>query len=162
MTSEDSVASMWAAFVAACPGLANEGTPYSSWHFCDNPRDADELAELVLLGRKRATTGALWSYEAEGEPLPQAGDLSVVTDWSGRARCVIRTTSVDIIPFHAVTAEFAAAEGEGDGSLAYWRAAHEAAFSRELAEGDRVPEPDMPVVCECFEVVFPIDTEEAR
>ena len=51
--------------------------------------------------------------------------------------------------------EFAAAEGEGDGSLAYWRDAHWAAFSREFAAAGRSPSPDMPVVCERFEVVFP-------
>ncbi len=33
----------------------------------------------MLDGRKRATAGALWSYEAEDEPVPQVGDFSVIT-----------------------------------------------------------------------------------
>ena len=127
---------------------------HSAWHFCDNQADADELAELVLTGRKRATASALWSYEAEHEPLPRVGDFSVITDWSGNARCVIRTTAVEVVAFAAVSAEFAAAEGEGDGSLEQWREAHWAAFGRELAPSGRTPEPDMPVVCERFDVVF--------
>jgi len=53
-----------------------------------------------------------------------------------------------------VTEEFAATEGEGDGSLAFWRAAHWAAFSRELEGSERSPQPDMPVVCERFEVAY--------
>jgi uncharacterized protein YhfF len=145
---------LWAAFVEARPELAGPETRYSAWHFCDNQADADELVELVLAGRKRATAGDLWSYEAEDEPLPRPGDLSVVTDWSGAGRCVIRTTSVEVVPFEEVSEDFAAAEGEGDGTLAFWRRAHWAAFSRELEGGERAPRQDMPVVCERFELVF--------
>ncbi len=154
MANSESVTAMWSALASARPDLTTEGTVYSAWHFCDNESDANELADLVLAGTKRATAGLLWSYEAEGEPLPAVGDLSIVTDWEGQARCVIRTTSVEVIPFEAVSPEFAAIEGEGDGSLSYWREAHEAAFTRELAGANRTFEPSMPVVCECFEVVL--------
>jgi len=155
----ESVEAMWSALAEAQPDLVDEHTAYSVWHFCDNESDADELVELVLAGRKRATAGLLWSYEAEGEPLPQVGDLSVVTDWGGRARCVIRTISVEVIPFQSVTPEFAAIEGEGDGSLEYWRTAHRAAFERELADTGGTFGPEAPVVCECFEVVFGNSTQ---
>ena len=149
-----SVEMMWSAFLAARPELAGPDAGYSAWHFCDNKSDADELAELVLSGRKRATASVLWSYEVEGEPLPQVGDFDVITDWDGRARCIIRTTSVEVTAFDEVSNEFAAAEGEGDSSLSYWREAHWAAFTRELEAIGRAPELGMPVVCECFEVVF--------
>jgi uncharacterized protein YhfF len=145
----------WAAFIEARPELAGPDTPHAAWHFCDNQADADELVELVLAGRKRATAGALSSYEAESEPLPRPGDLSVITDWSGAGRCVIRTVAVEVVAFEDVTEEFAATEGEGDGSLAYWREAHRAAFSREFEGTGRSLQPDTPVVCERFEVVFP-------
>ena len=149
------VEELWAAFAAARPDLAGPATTFEAWHFCDNQADADELVELVLAGRKTATAGALWSYEDEGEPAPQPGSLSVVTDWSGAGRCVIRTVAVEIVPFDEVSPEFAAAEGEGDLSLAFWREAHWAAFSREFEGTERSPAPDMPVVCERFEVVYP-------
>ncbi len=123
---------MWCAFIAASSGGVAPQSPYSVWHFGDDQRLADRLAELVRRGVKRATAGALWSYEDEGEPVPKAGDLSVVTDWEGRARCVVRTTAVEIVAFDRVTPEFAAAEGEGDGSLEHWREAHWAFFTREL------------------------------
>ena len=35
------------------------------------------------------------------------------------------------MPFSEVDADFAATEGEGDGSLAYWQRAHKAFFGRE-------------------------------
>jgi uncharacterized protein YhfF len=151
-----SVEEMWAAFRAQLPDAAGPHATYLAWHFCDNQADADELAELALAGRKRATASPLWSYEDEEEPVPRAGDFSVITDWSGAARCIIRTTSVEIVAFDEVSEEFAATEGEGDGSLAFWREAHWAAFSRELEGIGRSPQPDMPVVCERFEVVFPV------
>lgn len=154
MRGAESVEIMWAALAQARPDLVSEQTAFSVWHFCDNESDANELVELVLAGQKRATASLVWSYETEGEPLPRVGDLSVVTDWSGQARCVIRTTAVEVVGFQSVTAEFAATGGEGDGSLDYWRRAHQAAFGRELSAAGITLDPDAPVVCECFEVVF--------
>ena len=96
----------------------------------------------------------MWAYEHEGEAVPCVGDFSVVTDGSGVARCVIRTTSVAIVAFDEVDEQFAYDEGEGDRSLEYWREVHWAYFVRELAGMGRVATPDMPVVCERFDVVF--------
>ena len=155
----DSPKAMWDAFLASAAG-SPEADSYTAWHFCDTLGPADALAELVRTGRKRATTAALWSHELTGEPLPRPGDLSVVTDWSGRARCIIRTTSVEIVAFSEVGEEFARAEGEGDGSLAWWRRAHWDYFTRVLASLGRLPEDDMPVVCERFEVVYGASKEQ--
>lgn len=131
-----------------------------SFHFDDNERSADELARLVLSGTKRATAGLLWSFEAAGVPPPKPGDLSIVTDWSGAPQCVIETTGVELVPFDQVSAEFAATEGEGDGSLAYWQAAHQAYFGRECGRLGRQAAPDMPVVCERFRVAWRGDGNE--
>jgi uncharacterized protein YhfF len=144
----------WSAFVAAHPEEAAPESPYSVWHFGDDQRMADDLAELACRGIKRATAGALWAYEAASESVPKVGDLSVVTDWSGQATCVVRTTGVETVAFEDVTPEFAAAEGEGDGSLERWRQAHWDFFARELRELGKTPRLDMPVVCERFEVLF--------
>jgi len=151
----DSVTTMWAAFVASDPSVAAEDAPYSSWSFCGGGPLADELVQLVLDGRKKATAGALWSYEHDGDDLPRPGDYSVITDRAGIARCVIRTTQVDVTPFCDVDEAFAAAEGEGDLSLEHWRDGHWGYFTEELAGFGRAAEQDMPVVCERFEVVFP-------
>ena len=88
-------------------------------------------------------------------PIPKPGDLSVVTWWNGQPVCVIKTTRVEIRPYDEVDADFAASEGEGDGSLAYWREAHWRFFSRECERIGRTLDPKMPVVCERFEVVHP-------
>lgn len=120
----------------------------SRWSFGDNPKLADELLALVLAGKKTATCGALWQYEADGTPMPKPGELSVVLDGSKTPRCVIETTEIEIKPFDKVDAQFAHDEGEGDQSYAYWRKAHEAYFRRQGPFS-----PDMLVVCERFRLI---------
>jgi uncharacterized protein YhfF len=147
------VAAFWAEFSRQVGGV-DVALFYEASCFGDSESLAEELAGLVLSGRKRATAGALWSFEAEGKRLPRLGDLSVLTTWNGTPLCVIRSTRVQVMPFDAVPAAFAAAEGEGDGSLDFWRRAHRAYFGRECARIGRSFSADMPVCCEHFELVW--------
>lgn len=116
------------------------------WAFGDSPELADELLALVLAGSKRATCSSLASCEAD--IMPSVGEISVILDGAGVARCVIRTTQVDVMPFEQVSEDFARAEGEGDLSYEWWRDAHEAYYRREGSWA-----PGMKVVCERFELV---------
>jgi uncharacterized protein YhfF len=116
--------------------------------FGDNPALADKLLALVLAGRKTATCGAQRDFGPGGAPMPAVGRRDVVLDGRGRPAAVIETLEVTQRRFDEVDANFAAAEGEGDGSLAYWRRGHEAYFARN---GGFVP--DMIVVCERFRLV---------
>lgn len=146
---------MWAAYRAVNPHAGDE---YETWAYGDDP---DRLAELTRAGVKTATAGAGVWYEIEDEPMPQVGEYSVILNSRGEAVCVIRTTKVYTVLFCEVTAEHAYKEGEGDRSLAYWRQVHEDFFRAELAEAGLTFSPDMPVVCEEFEVVFPVSFEGA-
>ncbi|MEL7974255.1 ASCH domain-containing protein [Isoptericola sp. F-RaC21] len=128
--------------------------PPPAWSFGDSPELADELLALVLDGVKTGTAAAVWEYEAADEPLPRKGDLSIVLDGAGVPRVLIRTTQVETVPFAEVTAEHAAAEGEGDRSLADWREGHERYWRRTLAQIGREFDPTMPVVCERFKVLY--------
>lgn len=143
----------WKNFTAAC-GPASEGRLYEVFSFGDNQPTADALADLVLRDSKRATASLLRTDEADGKRPPQAGDLSIVTSWSGRPLCVIETRSIEVVPFHRVTADFARAAGEGDGSLAYWRQGHLECFTRECSGAGRQFAEDMLVVCERFDVLY--------
>jgi uncharacterized protein YhfF len=69
---------------------------------------------------------------------------------------VLRTADVEIRPFGEVDADFAAAEGEGDGSLDYWRAAHWSYFTRRREILGRTPSQRMPVILERFDLVYPV------
>ncbi|KZN55821.1 ASCH domain-containing protein [Pseudoalteromonas luteoviolacea] len=125
-----------------------------SWHFCDNEKDANECLSLVLAGIKKATSPPLWWYQANKFELPKVGDLNAVTDWGGIASCIIKTVSVDIVPFDEVDATYAFLEGEGDKSLDYWRRVHWDYYHRELADTDFSPTKSMPIICEEFKVVY--------
>lgn len=150
----------WQEFSEATGG-SDEGRFYEAFFFGDREDLANDLAALVLRGTKRATAGAVWSYEAQGKRIPQPGDLSIVTDWSGRPLGVIETQSVEVVPFCQVTADFAAAEGEGDGSLSFWREAHKEYFIRECANAGRTFSEDILVACERFTLVYPAATRAA-
>lgn len=157
----ESAAVMWSEFLASGSPAASSaiGASYSAWQFGHGVEQGDRLLECVLAGPKRATAGALWAYEAEAEPVPVPGDFSIVLDGHGDARCVIRTVSVDIVPFDEVDASFAFDEGEGDRTLGYWRDVHWTYFARELEALGTAATHDMPVVCERFEVVYPVGLE---
>ena len=120
-------AQFWADFCVRT-GISGPMPPITA--FGDPGAEQDELAALVLAGRKRATAGLLADYHAEGVTVPQAGDLEIFTDGSGVPLGVIRITEVRVGPFISVDAAFAADEGEGDGSLAYWLAVHRRFFSK--------------------------------
>ena len=151
-----SVKRIWDDYVAHRPDPSRLSTdPPPAWHFCDNEGDANECAQLVLAGVKRATSPSLWSFESSQEALPRPGDLNIVTDWCGKAVCVIRTTKVLILPLNEITEIHAMIEGEGDGSLEWWRKAHWDYYHQELKGTGYEPQPDMPIVFQEFERVFP-------
>ena len=119
----------------------------------DDVELADELAELIVAGPKRATAGALADYEHAGIPVPQTGTLSIVTDGSGQPRALLRNTDVRVGPFESVEEEFAWDEGEGDRSRQHWLTRHEGYFRRILPLLGLEFSPQMPVVFARFEVV---------
>lgn len=136
------------------PVLPSKYVNCPAWAFGDTPELADELLELVLQGAKTATCSALDAY-GEGDAIPQPGVIEVLLDGAGNPRAAIRIVSVAIRRFDEVDADFAAAEGEGDRSLAYWGAAHKEFFGRS-----GLFRPDMLLVCERFELVERFITSE--
>jgi uncharacterized protein YhfF len=131
------------------------GVPSIEW-FGDSPALVAELGDLVRRGIKRASAGLVASWEAEGDRLPRAGDVGIVIDWSGAPLAVIEVTGVTIQPFDAVDEAFARDEGEGDGTLAWWRAAHLRYFSRECARRGQPFSGSMPVVCWRFRLLHAV------
>lgn len=144
----------WQAACRAAPGLP-AAADYQVWHFGDSEQLARELAELVLHGPKRATAGLLWDAELDPSMMPVHGGYSLVTDHAGAPLLIIRTTRVEVRPYGEVDVDFAAAEGEGDGSLAYWRETHWTYFSRRCAALGRAPSNDMPLILERFALIYP-------
>lgn len=144
---------LWNKYINENPEEKNK--EYDSWHFANDEKNANELAELVIAGEKTATASGLCFYEFENEDLPKVGSLSIILDWDNNERCIIKITKVYTEYFNKVTENHAYKEGEGDKTLAYWRKVHKEFFAEGLKSyGNKDFDEDMMVVCEEFEVVW--------
>jgi len=148
-----SVAELWATFVKEHPNFEHTPQP-DHFYFCDNAHDANVCAELVVKKIKQATAPSVWWYAHHNEPMPNVGDLFIVTDWDGVAKAVIELTNIQQVSYSKVDAAFAHAEGEGDKSLAYWRKVHKAYYRREMEAAGASFNENMLVSCERFRTVF--------
>ena len=122
------------------------------WHFELTEDACNSLLDLVLKGQKRATSSSLAAFELGGETMPKEGELSVITDWDGNPRCVVRTKKLHILPYEEITYDLAKLEGE-DETLDSWKRSHERFFTREGEMLGYHFSPQMSVVFEEFEVV---------
>ena len=134
--------------------VAKQYTSFSADYYCADEYNANLCAQLILKGEKKASCSLEYWYSHEGEIMPVVGHLQVVTDWHGEPVCIVELTSVSLCRYNQVTAEFAAAEGEGDKTLEWWREAHWNFFSRECEELKITPNEDMMLVLERFKVVY--------
>ena len=155
MKITQAIEEFWTAFCDVYPQI-NRNESFQVWYFGIGRDNAEELANLVLTGKKRATASLVWEYENTPEDAPLIGGYSVVTDYARNPKCIVRTTELRVVPFNEVDAEFAFDEGEGDQSLDYWRQIHWDYFSRKCAEIGREPSLEMLVNCERFELLYPI------
>lgn len=140
----------------ACDALdLDPATGYQAWFFGNSEKQARELAELVIAGTKTATASVVEFNNAHPEVAPIPNGFSVVTDFHGQPMCVIQTTEIRLLPFGEVDAAFAYDEGEGDRTLADWRAGHSSYFTREGSEFGYEFNDSTFICCERFRLVFP-------
>jgi uncharacterized protein YhfF len=152
---KESVKIYWEQFLASLsPDSPYRTKTYVAEGWGDGPALADELGALIAQGIKTATCSALWEWEAEGNPIPQPGLITVVLDGHGEPLCIVETVEVSVRKYNEVNAVFAREEGEGDLSLNYWREAHRKFFSRVLPKFGKEFSEDMPLVCERFRVIY--------
>jgi uncharacterized protein YhfF len=122
----------------------------------------DRLVAAVLSGVKTSTSGLVLAYERENEPLPTVGQLSAVVDSAGRRVAVIELTEVRVVRLADVDLRHALDEGEGDQSVAQWRAGHErfwhsAEVRAELGDPGFTVNDDTLVLAERFRLVHPAE-----
>jgi uncharacterized protein YhfF len=123
--------------------------------FGDGPDMATELAELVVVGIKRATAGLVRQFGPGGEPPPVPGGYVVLLDGADRPRAIWRTTELRTGPLNSVDERFAWEEGEGDRTRDWWLAAHVRFFTRWAAAQGFPMHDEIETVFERFEIVWP-------
>ena len=144
----------WGAYLATLPESEQQRSYFEAFQFGAGRAMADQLAHLVLDGIKTATSDLVWHIEAQGKAQWRVGDEHVVLDGDWRPVCVIRTTELDVRRFKDVDEAFAFDYGEGDRTLAWWREHVFAWYANQCRQIGREPAPEMPLLCERFEVVF--------
>ena len=125
----------------------------------------DQLVGAILAGRKTSTSCLLADYRHGDEPLPEAGERSVVMDSQDRPVAVIETTEVRVVRLGDVDLRHAIDEGEGYESVAAWRAGHESFWHSpqaraELGDPSFTVDDDTLMVAERFrliEILAPAD-----
>ena len=151
----DEVEAYWQRFLDSLPADSPyHQRSYDAEKWGDYREMAEELGALIASGTKTASCSSLWEWEADGDPIPEVGLITIVLNWEGAPLCIIETVEVETKPYNQVGAQFAYEEGEGDRSMQYWREAHWHFFSRTLAAIGREPSEDMPLVCERFRVIY--------
>lgn len=127
------------------------------WQIGDTPEDADLGAQLILQGKKRTTSSLLWHYESTGEPRPEVGQLNLLEDGSGAPVAILETTWLAEIPLNAVDdLRFIVDYAEWGETAEDWQARAWAYYAPHCRALGREPTPAMPLLCERFEVVYPL------
>ena len=145
----------WKQFIDSLPA-SDKALPIlaGSDSFGFTEEDACAIADLVLEGTKTATGSLLWSYEADGERVPQVGDFWIITKGHDDPVCVIETIDHCVIPFDQVPPDYAWEGGEGDRTIEGWRRIYRQLIQEECARIGRVPSKQAPLVMERFRVVY--------
>jgi uncharacterized protein YhfF len=152
--TKETIRSYWEQFLASLlPDSPYRTRTYVAEGWGDGPALANELGALIVQGLKTATCSALWEWEAEGNPIPQPGLITIVLDGGGEPLCIVETVEVSVRKYNEVAAGFAREEGEGDLSLQYWREAHRRYFSRVLPKIGKEFSEEIPLVCERFRLL---------
>jgi uncharacterized protein YhfF len=153
--TKETIEAYWQTFLSTLPADSlYHSKSYIAEGWGDGPELADELGALITQGTKTGTCSALWEWEAEGNPIPEVGLVTIVLDGKGEPLCIVETTDVFIRNYNEVDADFARAEGEGDLSLNYWREAHRNFFSRTLPKIGKEFSEEMPLVCERLRMIY--------
>lgn len=137
--------------------LSRENQPldtnyFEAFYFGSDRQSADHLLQLVLEGKKSATSSAEEEYLLINEREPKIGDFSIVTDFDGNPKCIIQTTEILKLKFNEMTYDICKLEGE-DLTLETWQEKHIDFFDTVGKIVGYEYHPDMMLVFEKFEVV---------
>ena len=118
----------------------------------------DRLLAAILSGAKTSTSSLVLGYACQNEPLPAVGQLSAVVDSQNRRVAAIEVTDVRVVRLADVDLQHVLDEGEGDTSVAQWRAGHERFWHgtearAELGDPEFMVNDDTLIVAERFRLV---------
>lgn len=84
-----------------------------AWSFGTTPEEADGFLHSVLDGSTTAIAGSLREYGADEGVVPEAGELGIVVDGSGKPAALVVVTEVLTVPWAEVDPAGTVVEGSG-------------------------------------------------
>jgi len=136
---DKSVYEMWNNFTDSNPEFKKDKLPDSN-PFHNNEYDANRLADLIVNGKKKASSNLYFWYQEANADLSKIGTKTIVTDFKGKAKAIIEIKKVDTIPFNQIHKEYAALDmGTDIEPLKKWKKAHWNFFESALKQSDRKP-----------------------
>ncbi len=151
---DKSVYEMWKHYTKSNPEFKNEEMPESDF-FHNNKKDANQLAELTLNRKKKASSGLYFLYQKYNADLPKVGKKQIITDFDGKAQAIIEIKEVDTVPFNQISKEYAEMDmGTKIEPLKKWKKAHWQFFANVMKESGEKPTEEMLIVCERFETIW--------
>ena len=152
---DESVYEMWSDFTKSNPEFKKEPLPDTEF-FDNSEEDYHRFADLIVDGKKKASSGLYIWYKEANVDLPQKGTKLIVTDYNGKARAIIETKKVDTMPFNQITKDYAQLDmGTNIKPLEKWKKAHWEFFANTLEENGQKVTDKVLVVCEWFETIWP-------
>ncbi|QCE40044.1 ASCH domain-containing protein [Psychroserpens sp. NJDZ02] len=152
---DESVYEMWSDFKKSNPEFKKEALPNTEF-FDNSEEDYHRFADLIVDGKKKASSGLYIWYKEVNVDLPKKGTKLIVTDYNGKARAIIETKKVDTMPFNQITKDYAQLDmGTNIKPLENWKKAHWEFFANTLDENGQKATDKVLVVCEWFETIWP-------
>ena len=143
----------WEKVKAEC-GIREDFT--DAWGFGDTPELKQELLDLILKGKKRASNLLIESELVEYPP-SGVGQFHVILNGEDVPTAVIQTVSLRKAKFKDVDADQAYWEGEGDRSVESYLKEHVKYYTRVGKTLGFDFHEDLEVEFERFELVYPCD-----
>ncbi|MFL5784203.1 MAG: ASCH domain-containing protein [Bacteriovoracaceae bacterium] len=113
--------------------------------------DSNHLLDLVLAGKKTATSSLFSIYQNGMIKLPIEGSYHVILDKDSVPRCVVLIEKTLVAKFKDIDEHHAHEEGEGDRSLTCWRDIHINFFSKYQGFSE-----ESEILCEKFKLIWAI------
>ena len=142
----------WNEFLEA-KGL-DKGTKYCNVRkFGRNRDDSVRLLKLLMRGKLRAAVSSGSAKGEDGCVPPRKGAYSIITDWDGIPRCVVKTVRTQMIRLNEITAEQVLKMGE-DCTVEEWLESRRDFFIGIGEQNEYAFSQDMPIVYEEFRLEY--------
>ncbi len=127
--------------------------------FSTDPQMSERLLQLIITGEKTGTFAVDWQFDDRPAARPAPGDFYMFLDHAGLPRALARLTVCEVVAFDAIDEARVQCEGPALRELEAWRRLHWDYWSRLLADSGRKPARDMPVLCQRFELAWPLPAD---